>query len=175
VARELTKTHEEFVRDSLGALAARYADDRPLGEITIVVGGASGERADSDDELDERAARLLAGGQSARDVAQQLAGETSTSRPATRLYEAGGWLLFKAPPNRSSVQGGPWGRNDPRSVRSRPMTWMLPPGEDLYNAANRAARRSGLANATFLAAQPCPSLSLHRRYGNVPAMPGVHG
>jgi len=85
VARELTKTHEEFVRDSLGALAARYADDRPLGEITIVVGGASGERADSDDELDERAARLLAGGQSARDVAQQLADETG--RPRREIYE----------------------------------------------------------------------------------------
>jgi 16S rRNA (cytidine1402-2'-O)-methyltransferase len=30
VARELTKRHEEFVRDSLEALAARYAEAEPL-------------------------------------------------------------------------------------------------------------------------------------------------
>jgi 16S rRNA (cytidine1402-2'-O)-methyltransferase len=85
VARELTKTHEEFVRGGLGALAARYAADRPLGEITIVVGGASGEATESDDDLGERAASLLAGGQSARDVAQQLAEETG--RPRREIYE----------------------------------------------------------------------------------------
>ncbi|HEV3030515.1 MAG TPA: 16S rRNA (cytidine(1402)-2'-O)-methyltransferase, partial [Polyangia bacterium] len=43
VARELTKEHEEFARDTLGALAARYADGRPLGEVTLVVEGASAE------------------------------------------------------------------------------------------------------------------------------------
>jgi 16S rRNA (cytidine1402-2'-O)-methyltransferase len=85
VARELTKTHEEFVRGSLGELAARYAEDRPLGEITLVVGGAPGEATESDDEIAERAARLLAGGESARDVAQQLAEETG--RPRREIYD----------------------------------------------------------------------------------------
>ena len=41
VARELTKPHEEIVRDGVGALAARYATQRPLGEVTLVVAGAA--------------------------------------------------------------------------------------------------------------------------------------
>jgi len=86
VARELTKTHEEFVRGPLAALAERYAADRPLGEITLVVGGApEGPSETRDDELRERAAALLAAGQSARDVAQQLAEETG--RPRREVYE----------------------------------------------------------------------------------------
>lgn len=36
VARELTKVHEEFVRGSAAELAARYAGERPKGEVTIV-------------------------------------------------------------------------------------------------------------------------------------------
>jgi 16S rRNA (cytidine1402-2'-O)-methyltransferase len=40
VCRELTKTHEEIKRGSLGELAA-WAADGVLGEITVVVGGAT--------------------------------------------------------------------------------------------------------------------------------------
>ena len=40
VCRELTKTHEQIKRGSLGELAA-WAADGVLGEITVVVGGAS--------------------------------------------------------------------------------------------------------------------------------------
>ena len=40
VVRELTKTHEETVRASLGELANRFRDERALGEVTIVVEGA---------------------------------------------------------------------------------------------------------------------------------------
>src|SRR5262249_4687788 len=36
LARELTKVHEEAVRDTLGALAARYAEEPPRGECTLV-------------------------------------------------------------------------------------------------------------------------------------------
>ena len=39
VAREMTKLHEEFVRDTLSALAQRYADRPPKGEVVLVVGG----------------------------------------------------------------------------------------------------------------------------------------
>ena len=42
VCRELTKTHEEVVRASLGELAERFAQD-VLGEIVIVIEGADGE------------------------------------------------------------------------------------------------------------------------------------
>jgi 16S rRNA (cytidine1402-2'-O)-methyltransferase len=86
VARELTKIHEEFVRGTLGTLSDRYAEDRPLGEITIVVGGAAETASDeSDDDLRARAATLLAAGESARDVAQQLADETG--RPRREMYD----------------------------------------------------------------------------------------
>jgi 16S rRNA (cytidine1402-2'-O)-methyltransferase len=83
VARELTKTHEELVRGTLGELAARYATARPLGEITLLVGGASDdERCDDDDEdaLVNRVRTLLATGMTARDVADALAGESKRSR-----------------------------------------------------------------------------------------------
>lgn len=40
LARELTKTHEEVRRASLGDLATSVAADPPRGEITLVVGGA---------------------------------------------------------------------------------------------------------------------------------------
>jgi 16S rRNA (cytidine1402-2'-O)-methyltransferase len=90
VARELTKPYEEFVRGTLGDLAARYRDDRPLGEITLVVAGASagtpadGEELD-DDELAARVDRLLADGQSARDIADTLA--AATGRPRRAIYQ----------------------------------------------------------------------------------------
>ena len=46
VARELTKLHEEIVRGTAAELAARYAAQRPKGEITIVIApaGQRGER-----------------------------------------------------------------------------------------------------------------------------------
>jgi 16S rRNA (cytidine1402-2'-O)-methyltransferase len=86
VARELTKEHEEFVRDSLGALAARYAVDRPLGEVTLVVAGA-GDHAgiDLDDaDLLERADALKAQGHSTRDAARELS--ELTGRPRRDVY-----------------------------------------------------------------------------------------
>lgn len=86
LARELTKTHEEIVRDSLGGLAARYTEERPLGEVTLVVGGASdaGEsEAVADPAVAERGRRLLAAGYSPRDVADILAAETDRGRKET--------------------------------------------------------------------------------------------
>jgi 16S rRNA (cytidine1402-2'-O)-methyltransferase len=87
LARELTKEHEELVRDTLGGLAARYADDRPLGEVTLVVGGASQDAAEEewdDEAVAEQAAALIARGLSARDAARELA--TLTGRPRRDVY-----------------------------------------------------------------------------------------
>ena len=83
VARELTKTHEDFVRGSLGALADRYREQRPLGEITLVVAGAEPgdlQAEDSDELLAAEATRLLAAGQSARDTIDALASRSGRSR-----------------------------------------------------------------------------------------------
>ncbi|MBA3896568.1 MAG: 16S rRNA (cytidine(1402)-2'-O)-methyltransferase [Sphingomonadaceae bacterium] len=65
VAREMTKLHEECVTGTLSALAARYADAPPKGEIVIVVappgetGPASAE--DGDKALAEAMTRLSPG------------------------------------------------------------------------------------------------------------------
>jgi len=90
VARELTKPFEELVRGTLGELAARYRDDRPLGEITIVVEGAGDDVAGAeeaemtDDQLAARAGELLAAGLSVRDAADRLA--SLTGRPRREVY-----------------------------------------------------------------------------------------
>ncbi len=80
VARELTKTHEEIVRGTLGELARRYASTRPLGEVTLVVGGGEPAPDESDEALAARATALLGQGMSARDVADTLAAETQRTR-----------------------------------------------------------------------------------------------
>lgn len=54
VARELTKIHETFVRGTAQELAARYASERPKGEVTVVIAPAdrtiaAGESDGSDD------------------------------------------------------------------------------------------------------------------------------
>jgi 16S rRNA (cytidine1402-2'-O)-methyltransferase len=59
VCRELTKTHEEVRRGSLGELAA-WAADGALGEITIVVAGARPRRADPADAGPRAAAEVAA-------------------------------------------------------------------------------------------------------------------
>lgn len=81
LARELTKTHEEIVRGALGELAERFAEARPLGEVTLVVGGGGAEADLADEEtLATRARALLASGRSPRDVADTLAAESQRSR-----------------------------------------------------------------------------------------------
>ncbi|HXI57176.1 MAG TPA: 16S rRNA (cytidine(1402)-2'-O)-methyltransferase [Polyangia bacterium] len=88
VARELTKEHEEFVRGPLADLAARYRDERPLGEVTLVVAGVDETATDedsADDDLAARADALLAEGLSVRDVADQLA--AATGRPRRAIYQ----------------------------------------------------------------------------------------
>ena len=88
VARELTKIHEEFVRGTLQDLAARFAEEPPRGEVTIVAAGASpDERARESAPLDLEAdvdARLAAG-QSPKDIAAALA--LKTGKPRRAIYQ----------------------------------------------------------------------------------------
>jgi 16S rRNA (cytidine1402-2'-O)-methyltransferase len=94
LARELTKPHEELVRASLSDLAARYETDRPLGEVTLVVEGApSGlpEEELDEAEIRERAAELIAAGQSTGDAARSLA--QLTGRPRREIYN----LISRSP------------------------------------------------------------------------------
>jgi 16S rRNA (cytidine1402-2'-O)-methyltransferase len=83
LARELTKVHEEHVRGSLGSLAARYADEAPRGECTLVVEGAAAAPAAVDIEGELR--RLLAEGLGPRDAAARLV--IATGKPRRELYQ----------------------------------------------------------------------------------------
>ncbi len=77
VARELTKRFEEVRRDTLGALAAHYADaGAPKGEIVVLAGPPEAEtRATGEEDLDEaltRAMRTQSLKQAVQSVAEAL-------------------------------------------------------------------------------------------------------
>lgn len=84
VCRELTKRYEEVERGSLEELAARFAEP-PRGEITLVVGPASVQRSQEDEEAARAAvAELVAAGAGRRTAADVVSRLTGTSR--NRLY-----------------------------------------------------------------------------------------
>ncbi len=80
LCRELTKTHEEVRRGSLGELLAGVPGVR--GEITIVVAGGGGVEPVSADpaELAAQVAELVEHGLSRRDAVDQVAAATGLSR-----------------------------------------------------------------------------------------------
>ncbi len=75
LARELTKLHQEVLRGSLAELAARFREEPPRGEVTLVVAGAPPAPGLSDEELAAEVTRRLATGASPREIAHALAGE----------------------------------------------------------------------------------------------------
>lgn len=84
VARELTKIHEEYLRGTLAELAARFADEAPRGEVTLVVEGAAAEpeaELDLEAEVDAR----LAAGESAKEIAAALA--LKSGKPRRQIYQ----------------------------------------------------------------------------------------
>lgn len=81
VARELTKVHEECRSGTLSELAAYYRENRPRGEVTVVLEGSARHGVEFDREaVEHRARELLARGDSRRDVAGRLAEEFSMPR-----------------------------------------------------------------------------------------------
>ena len=85
LARELTKRHEEVLRDSVSVLAAQFAELPPRGECTLVIAGAiagdeESEQRWSDGELDEGVLAELAEGASTRDLARDLAARSGRAR-----------------------------------------------------------------------------------------------
>jgi 16S rRNA (cytidine1402-2'-O)-methyltransferase len=85
VCRELTKTHEEVVRGSLGELC-EWSASGVRGEVTVVVRGALAPTSDSSDEWVARVDALVAGGLSTRDAVTQAAEELAVSRRS--VYQA---------------------------------------------------------------------------------------
>jgi 16S rRNA (cytidine1402-2'-O)-methyltransferase len=74
VVREITKTYEETVRGTLGELALRFHAAPALGEITIVVGGATAHPARTETPL-------------AREIMELLLSEGLSVRQASSLVE----------------------------------------------------------------------------------------
>ena len=85
LARELTKLHEELARDTLPALARRFAEGA-RGEVTLVVEGAPPREALPDSDLVDAAirARAAAGG-SPSEIARDVARATGVARD--EVYE----------------------------------------------------------------------------------------
>ena len=86
VCRELTKTNEEVSRGSLAELAARAAAGT-LGEVTVVVEGASAEADPVPiEEVIRQVAARVADGQPRRDAIAAVASERGLPRRA--VYNA---------------------------------------------------------------------------------------
>ncbi len=83
VCRELTKLHEEVRRGSAAELAEHYRETPPRGEIVLVVGASSGERASLDDAVAALRA-LIDAGAKARPAAATVAKLTGVR--ANELY-----------------------------------------------------------------------------------------
>lgn len=93
VARELTKRHEQQVGPSVAKALEHFRHTPPLGECTLVMGGAEPQAPDWDaGALRNELEGLVAGGLSRREAARSLAASSGHSRRA--LYA----LLHGAPP-----------------------------------------------------------------------------
>ena len=83
LVRELTKLHEEVIRTTLAAAAARFAAETPRGEFVVIVGGAE-PKADKPAFTAKTAAALardyVAEGMSASAAAKTAAAETGIKK-----------------------------------------------------------------------------------------------
>jgi 16S rRNA (cytidine1402-2'-O)-methyltransferase len=82
LVRELTKLHEEVRRASLGELAAAVADEEIKGECVVVLGPVDRAVEDDPERLDAELTRLLAGGASTRDAADEASRSLGVARRA---------------------------------------------------------------------------------------------
>ena len=93
VARELTKRHEEQVGPTVSAALAHFRRVAPLGECTLVLGGAeaAGPAAWNAAELREQLQELVGQGLSRPEAARSLARSTGQNRRAlyALLHDAG--------------------------------------------------------------------------------------
>jgi 16S rRNA (cytidine1402-2'-O)-methyltransferase len=85
VCRELTKTHEEIVRGTLGELA-EWANDGVLGEITVVLAGAT-PKADLETLVADVQA-LVDGGAGVKDACAQVISANLGAPSRRQLYDA---------------------------------------------------------------------------------------
>ncbi|MGQ0505724.1 MAG: 16S rRNA (cytidine(1402)-2'-O)-methyltransferase [Myxococcaceae bacterium] len=87
VARELTKLHEELVREPLETLVARYADQEVKGEVVLLVEGRTGETRWSEDEVRKALSEGLARGDRLKALATEIAKQAGW--PGQDVYRLG--------------------------------------------------------------------------------------
>jgi 16S rRNA (cytidine1402-2'-O)-methyltransferase len=91
LCRELTKLHEDVWRDSLAALAERATNEKPRGEVTIVVAGNDADHDAPTMSLPAARAevdRLVGEGMSRSSAAREVAQRTGLAR--RELFKNGG-------------------------------------------------------------------------------------
>jgi len=87
VCRELTKIHEEHIGPTIGAAIEHFKENKPLGEFTIVLGGAVKQKISlsNPDQLINKMQSFIKEGASSNEAARKIAQETGHSKRF--LYE----------------------------------------------------------------------------------------
>jgi 16S rRNA (cytidine1402-2'-O)-methyltransferase len=80
VARELTKLHEEILRDSLSQALIHFNSQPPLGEITLVIEGNKFREGWTEEQVYNRLEKLLSEGYSATQSTIEVANQSGWSR-----------------------------------------------------------------------------------------------
>ena len=84
VCREMTKLHEEILRTSLGEARQHFEAVEPRGELTLVVGGATGETAWNEARVRSAIAKRLSEGLSRAEAARRVSSISGWER--RRVY-----------------------------------------------------------------------------------------
>ncbi|MBN2085447.1 MAG: 16S rRNA (cytidine(1402)-2'-O)-methyltransferase [Anaerolineales bacterium] len=80
VGRELTKLHEEFVRGSVNSAVKHFHNHPPLGEITLVIGGAADDEKWSEEQVFSALKREAKRGRPASELAEEIAAESGWNK-----------------------------------------------------------------------------------------------
>jgi 16S rRNA (cytidine1402-2'-O)-methyltransferase len=99
VVREITKTYEETIRGSLSQLAERFVGEQALGEIVIIVEGASEKSGDASSAAAVTIEDLIAAGLSMKQASALIAKLTGASR--REIYQEA--LNHRREPNRTKI------------------------------------------------------------------------
>ena len=82
IARELTKRHEEHIGSTISDAIKHFTIHKPLGEFTLVLGGASEEisKEINNTELIKQMSNLIEEGSTPRDAVRETARESGFSK-----------------------------------------------------------------------------------------------
>ena len=81
VARELTKYHEETIGENIGSVLKHFLNNKPQGEFTLVIGGATEINQKNEDlDLVKEMESLISDGASSNEAAKTIAQKTGKSK-----------------------------------------------------------------------------------------------